>query len=175
MMENINTVVPGITIVDLDTEILAVTDRIADHTVSGYGLNIQAGKLFNIKFAEFDWFDLSGTDTSDAGKLVRAERKKFTERLKAKGHKNPSTSWLRVREAARLERYPAPAVVSAEQGESGASHNRSPKLRFIEELSALYKFGHRQDDLADDCRKALNKVASALIDLGVDIGMLDAK
>lgn len=155
----------------VDAEILAATEAIADHTVSGYGLNIRAGKAFNAKF-DFAWYSLSGTDTSDAGKMVRQERKLFTDRLKGKGHKNPAQSWLRVRDAARIEREGKPAP---EQGESGASHNRSPKLRFIEELSALYKFGQRQEDLADDCRKALTRITSALCDLGVDVGMIDAK
>lgn len=167
-MENIIIATPANAI---DNEIATLTEMIAEHQIKGYGLNVRLGKALNTKF-DFAWYELSGTDTSDAGKLVRAERKQFTERLKAKDHPNPSQSWIRVRDAARIEREGKPAP---EQGQSGASHTRSPKLRFIEELSALYKFGHRQDDLADDCRKALTKIASALIDLGVDIGMIDAK
>lgn len=173
-MQNETFVVPAVALNSVDAEILAVTEQIADHTVSGYGLNIRAGKAFNAKF-EFDWFDLSGTDTSDHGKAVRKEKTLYTQRLKAKGHKNPNQSWLRVREAAREERYPKPVVEVAEQGESGASHDRSPKRRFVEELSSLYKFAHRQDDLANDVRKALTCVTSALVALGVDVGMLDAK
>lgn len=174
MQNDTHIVIPAIALNSVDAEILAVTNLIADHTVSGYGLNVRAGHAFNTKF-DFDWFDLSGTDTSDAGKVVRKEKLLFTERLKAKGHKNPNQSWLRVREAARLERHPKPVVQVAEQGESGASHNRSPKLRFIEELSTLYKFGQRQDDLDNECRAALVDIASALGKLKVNIALLDAK
>lgn len=169
-MQNETFVVPAVANA-IDAEIQQATDLIAEHQIKGYGLNVRLGKALNTKF-DFAWYELSGTDTSDAGKSVRAEKKLFTERLKAKQHPNPSQSWLRVRDAARIEREGKPAP---EQGQSGASHNRSPKLRFIEELSALYKFGQRQDDLDDDCRKALTCITSALVALRVDVGMIDAK
>lgn len=169
-----NTTVIAAPVNAIDQEIFAATEALGKHETTGYGLNIRLGKAINAKF-DYDWFDLSGTDTSDQGKMVRAEKKLFVERLKAMQHKNPSQSWLRVRAAARDDRHPKPAVQVAEQGESGASHNRSPKLRFVEELSALYKFGHRQDDLDNECRAALVDIASALTKLKVNLSMLDSK
>ena len=150
---------------------------------SAYGANVRYAGVLNQVFA-FDWFDLSGTDTSDQGKQVRAEKTMFFEALKAINpeHTNPSTIWARIRAVAKLQRYPKPepvvgedGVQQAEAGESGASHNRSPMLRNVEELTALYKFNARQESLDSKVHKAQLKIGEALQCLGIDLAMVNAK
>jgi hypothetical protein len=166
----------------LATELAAARIGAAEAQRSAYGANVRYALALNQVFA-FDWFDLSGTDTSDEGKQVRAEKKMFFEALKAINpeHSNPSTIWARIRAVAKGERYPAPAKVEgsdateAEQGESGASHNRSPMLRNVEELTALFKFNARQESLDDKVRKAQVKIGEALQALGVDLHLVNAK
>lgn len=167
-------------------ELAAARLGAAEAQRAAYGANVRYAVALNQVFA-FDWFDLSGTDTSDEGKQVRKEKGMFFEALKAinPDHSNPSTIWARIRAVAKAQRYPAPAKVSAEaedgevteaeQGESGAKHNRSPLTRNVEELSALFKFNQRQENLEDKVKRANVKIAEALRELGVDISLLNAK
>lgn len=180
-MENV-IVVPAVD--SLEAELVAARHGAAEAQRGAYGANVRYAKVLNAVFAGFDWFDLSGTDTSDEGKLVRKEKLAFFEELKSVKHSNPSSIWTRIRATAKEERYPKPTKVDAEsgavvteaaQGESGAKHNRSPRTRFVEELSALYKFGQKQDDLDNECRAALVDIASALTKLKVNLAMLNAK
>ena len=59
-----------------------------------------------------------------------------------------------------------------EQGSDNAKHNRSPQLRNLEELTALFKFNRRQDSLSDELKQCQAYIAKALESLGVDIGMI---
>lgn len=166
-------------------ELAAARLGAAEAQRAAYGANVRYAKVLNVVFSGFDWFDLSGTDTSDEGKQVRKEKGMFFEALKAinPDHSNPSTIWARIRAVAKADRYPAPAkaeaeageVTEAEQGESGAKHNRSPLTRNIEDLSTLFKFNQRQDNLEDKVKRANVKIAEALRELGVDISLLNAK
>jgi hypothetical protein len=169
---------------DIATELAAARIGAAEAQRAAYGANTRYALALNQVFA-FDWFDLSGTDTSDEGKQVRKEKGMFFEALKAinPDHTNPSTIWARIRSVAKLQRYPAPTKISAEAGEvaeaeageSGASHNRSPMLRNVEELTALYKFNARQESLDTKVHKAQLKIGEALQALGIDLNMVNAK
>ena len=113
---------------------------------------------------------------------MRKEKLEFFAELKKVNHSNPASIWARIRATAKEERYPKPKdpttgapLTMAEQGESGAKHNRSPLTRNIEELSALFKFNQKQDNLDDKVKKANIKIAEALKCLNVDIAMLNAK
>lgn len=181
-MENVNKVIATQDNV-LAKELADARIGAAEAQRSAYGANVRYAGVLNQVFA-FDWFDLSGTDTSDQGKQVRAEKTMFFEALKAINpeHSNPSTIWARIRSVAKLQRYPKPepvvgedGVQQAEAGESGASHNRSPMLRNVEELTALYKFNARQESLDSKVHKAQLKIGEALQCLGVDLAMVNAK
>lgn len=147
-----------------------------------YGAERDYAKALNSVFG-FDWFDIEYREVSDNAKALAPEKKKLFEALQAKGHTNPSTVWARIRKYGHEERYPHvdepkldsegnPIADELEQGESGTSRERSPKLRFIEELSALYKFGMRQDNLANDVAEAHKHIVLALSALGVDVNLL---
>ena len=180
-MENV-IVVPAVD--SIERELADARLGAAEAQRTAYGANVRYAKVLNVVFAGFDWFDMSGTDTSDEGKQVRKERTMFFEALKAinPDHSNPSTIWARIRAVAKGERYPKPVVQAADgvvvegaQGESGAKHSRSPITRNIEELSALFKFNQRQDNLEEKVKQANIKIAEALRCLNVDISMLNAK
>ena len=174
----------NIVITETENNILTLLrKRSAQGMASAYGANVEYAAELNKVFAGFsvDWFELSHTDTSAEGKAVRAEKTAYFEELKAVKHSNPSKVWGDIRKYAREEKYPAPdvetgeGVQQGEQGESGASHNRSPMLRYVEELTNLYKFGARQVDMPTKCHKAQIKVGEALMELGVDLHLVNAK
>lgn len=178
-MENV-IVVPAVD--SLEVRLTTARHNAAEAQRGAYGANVAYALVLNEVFSAFDWFDLSGTDTSDEGKAVRKEKLSFFEELKAVKHSNPASIWARIRATAKEARYPKPTdpatgapLTEAEQGESGAKHTRSPLARNVEELSALYKFNARQESLDAKVHKAQLKIAEALQALNVDIAMLNAK
>jgi hypothetical protein len=166
--------------VSLEQLIEDARNKVIAQYESTYGANVEYAKLLNKKWSTFDWFELKHTDTSDEGKAVKGEGDRFRKGIKD-WHSNPSTAWKQIRDHARNDRYPAPVVVVAEGGEgdkgegasSGdASHNRSPQLRNLEELTVLFKFNRRQETLTDELKTCQGFIIKALESLGVDIGMI---
>jgi hypothetical protein len=160
------------------SEALAVARvKVAEAVAGSYGAMRDYSKVLNDTFA-FDWFDIEHTDTSDEAKVLKVEKTAFYGELKSRMHTNPSVVWGRVREFGRVERHGEPVKsegeqVEGEQGESGSENaNRSPKLRNLEELTTLYKFNMRQDDLADDVAECNKFIIKALEALGVAINMV---
>jgi hypothetical protein len=144
---------------------------------STYGANVDYARLLNENWS-FDWFDLKHNDSSEEGKSVKAEGDKFRKGIKD-WHSNPSVAWKQIRDHARADRYGKPVVESAEgeEGETessgGANHNRSPELRNLEELITLFKFNRRQESLSPKLQKVQAHIASALIEMGVDLNMIE--
>lgn len=169
-MENQNKVVPAT--VSLDT----LRQNVADAVVRSYGAERAYAVALNGQFG-FDWFDIEAADVSEQAKPVHAEKTALYKVLKAASHSNPSTVWARIRKYGREEKYPK--VEGSGDGEgsgegegSGASHARSPMLRNVEELSALYKFNARQESLPKQVHAAQTFIVSALRELGIDVSTL---
>ena len=143
---------------------------------STYGANVEYAKVLNDQWSEFDWFDLKHNDTSAEGKAVKAEGDAFRKGIKD-WHSNPSVEWKQIRDHAREDRYGKPTVDSVVEGETesegGANHNRSPELRNLEELIVLFKFNRRQESLSPKLQKVQGHIASALIEMGVDLNMIE--
>ena len=165
--------------VDVDSIVAEKRQGAIEAQTSAYGANVEYAKALNLKFDSFDWFAVSHTDSSDEGKAVRKEKTIFFDGLKAGKHSNPSKVWKDVRDYGLESRYGKP-VVSSEEGAEGeqtegsddAKHNRSPELRNLEELTTLYKFNRRQESLSPKLTKVQQKIAEALAEMGVDIGMI---
>ena len=130
----------------------------------------------------FSWYNIEAQDQSEHGKMVKAEKSEFYKPMKEAGHSNPSTVWARVRAEGKADAiarglFGEVAEVKAEgegEGEgSGASHARSPMLRNIEELTALWKFNSKQSSLEPKLAKAQQKISEALIELGVNLNMIN--
>jgi len=165
--------------INLEQQIEQARNTVIAQYETSYGANVAYAKLLNQKWADFDWFELKHTDTSDEGKSVKAEGDKFRKGIKG-WHSNPSTAWKQIREHGKVARYGKP-VVSAEgsdaegaegEGSDNAKHNRSPVLRNLEELTVLFKFNRRQESLPDDLKACQGHIIKALESLGVDIGLI---
>ena len=164
-------------VADLITAIEEARIKVAEASRGAYGAKVAYAGLLNQKWASFDWFELKHNDSSDEGKAVRKEKEAFYEILKGDKHSNPHKIWGDIRGYAREDRYGKP-VVEGEQGEQGeqgsdnAKHNRSPQLRNLEELTALFKFNRRQDSLSNELKQCQAYIAKALESLGVDVTMI---
>ena len=149
--------------------------NVAEANVRAYGAEREYGiALCSVLPAE--WYLVEHKDTSDSAKLVHAEKGKLFAVLKAANHTNPSTVWARVRKYAQ-EYMDGPKTETQPGAEgstesAGAQPNRSLTLRFVEELTLLYKAGKRADSMSDKERAAHTYIASALGALGIDIGSL---
>ncbi len=167
-------------VADLITAIEQARVAVAEGLRGAYGAKVEYAKLLNQKWSSFDWFELAHNDSSDEGKAVRKEKEAFYEVLKGEKHSNPHKIWGDIRKYAETDRYGKP-VVEGEQGGEGegggqgsdnAKHNRSPQLRNLEELTALFKFNRRQDSLSDELKQCQAYIAKALESLGVNVAMI---
>ena len=163
--------------VDVDSIVAEKRQGAIEAQKSSYGANKEYAKALNLKFDQFDWFEVSHTDSTDEGKAVRKEKELFFVGLKEIGHSNPSKVWKDVRGYGQEARYGVADVPSEEgeevaEGSDNAKHNRSPELRNLEELTTLYKFNRRQESLSPKLAKVQQKISEALAEMGVDIGMI---
>ena len=146
--------------------------NVAEANVRAYGAEREYGiALCSVLPAE--WYLVEHKDTSDNAKLVHAEKGKLFDVLKKANHTNPSTVWARVRKYAQEYVEGKPETKEGESDSNGAQPNRSLTLRFVEELTLLYKAGKRAESLSDKERAAHTYIASALGALGIDIGSLN--
>jgi hypothetical protein len=145
-----------------------------------YGAQREYAIVLNNTFS-IDWFSIEHSDQSDEAKPVLAEKKKFYAELKEGLHTNPSVVWKRVCEFGRIEKYGEPEKTEGEgngnegegnEGETDNSPNRSAMLRNVEELTTLWKFNNKQENLDQKIVEAQNCISLALACLGVDIKML---
>jgi hypothetical protein len=167
-MENVNKVVTAP--VSLD----ALRQAVADAVVRAYGAERAYAVQLNSVFG-FDWFEVEASDVAESAKPVHAEKGELYKVLKAAKHSNPSTVWARIRKYGREEKYPKAVTEgegSGEGGDSQAGNTRSPMLRNVEELSALYKFNARQESLPDAVKNAQTFIVSALRELGIDVSLI---
>ncbi len=151
---------------------------VAESARGVYGAKVAYAKLLNQKWSDFDWFELQHNDSSDQGKAVRKEKEEFYGVMKGEKHSNPHKIWGDIRGYAKEDRYGKPVVTTTTEGAEGsegsdnAKHNRSPELRNLEELTALFKFNRRQDSLSDKVKQCQAYIAKGLESLGVDIAMI---
>lgn len=163
-------------VINLKPEVQKVLDdsalNVAEGNARAYGAEKCHAELLNNAFA-FDWFTMTKGNKSESGQLVEVQRLHLTEALKAKAHSNPATVWNRVKKYAEQAKYPErflkgevdeDGVEQVAQGEKGAENaERSPAVRYVEELTRLWKFGARQEDLDKkslDTHKAIQKILS---------------
>lgn len=171
-MENVNKVVPA------NVSLATLRKAVAEAVVRAYGAEREYAVALNAQFETFDWFEVEASDVSESAKPVHAEKAELYKDLKAAKHSNPSTVWARIRKYGREERYPKAEGSEAEgseaegSGNSQAGNTRTPMLRNVEELTALYKFNARQESLPEQVRKAQTFIVSALRELGVDVSLI---
>lgn len=147
--------------------IVTLRDNVGDSVKRQYGAIREYAEAL-CEFLPEMWFDVEHNSLKDEDKPVLAEAKAFRASLKAAGHSNPSVMWTRVREAAREHVFGKPA-----EGDSkGAKPQRSFQLRLIEELTALFKAGKREESLSTQQQNAMTGIVTALSALGIDVATL---
>ena len=172
----------NVSLTDNASEVLASARHEAVNSITrSYGALREYAIVLNSAF-KLDWFDIEHADQSDEAKPVLAEKKKFYAELKEGLHTNPSVVWKRVCDFGKVERYGEPEKAEGEgeggmgEGEEGieadTSPNRSPMLRNVEELTTLWKFNSKQENLPPAIVDAQKHITSALHALGVSISML---
>lgn len=154
-----------------DVAIETLRNNVAEANVRAYGAERDyAVALCSVLPAE--WYLVEHRDTSEQAKLVHAEKKALFDVLKKANHTNPSTVWARVRKYAQEHIEGVPEQKEGESESAGAQPNRSLTLRFVEELTLLYKAGKRAESMSDKESAAHAYIAAALGALGIDIGSL---
>jgi hypothetical protein len=146
--------------------------NVAEANVRAYGAEREYG-IALCSVLPVEWYLVEHKDTSEQAKLVHAEKKALFDVLKKANHTNPSTVWARVRKYAQahIEGDAKPAA-EGEAESNGAQPNRSLTLRFVEELTLLFKAGRRAESMSDKERAAHTYIGSALGALGIDLGTL---
>jgi len=164
-----------VTIVGAVSQSIAVLrSNVAEANVRAYGAEREyAVALCSVLPAE--WYLVEHRDTSEGAKAVHKEKQDLFTVLKAAKHTNPSTVWARVRKYAQehMEGPKGETATSEGEGESnGAQPNRSLTLRYVEELTLLFKAGNRAESKTDKERNAHTYIGSALAALGIDLATL---
>ena len=164
-----------VTIVGAVSQSIAVLrSNVAEANVRAYGAEREyAVALCSVLPAE--WYLVEHRDTSEGAKAVHKEKQDLFTVLKAAKHTNPSTVWARVRKYAQehMEGPKGETATSEGEGESnGAQPNRSLTLRYVEELTLLFKAGNRAESKTDKERNAHTHIGSALAALGIDLATL---
>jgi hypothetical protein len=124
-----------------------------------------------------EWYYIEHNDKSEGAKPVHAEKKALFKLLNDAKHSNPSTVWARVRKYAQAYIEGEAGEGEAGEGESesvGAKARRSLTLRFVEELTTLYKAGKNAESMSDKEQDAHTYIASALQALGIDLTTIQA-
>ena len=157
----------GVEMENAPANIVSLRNNVGDALKRQYGA-IREYAVALCEWLPAEWYEVEHNSLREEDKPVLNEAKAFRAALKAAGHSNPSVIWTRVREAGRLHVNGAP-----EEGESkGARPQRSFQLRLIEDLTALYKAGKREESLSTQQQNAMTGIVSALSALGVDVATL---
>jgi hypothetical protein len=164
-----------------------------DTLAGGYGATRDYALMLNEVFPQrtegliVHWFDVEQNYKDDFSLAVNAEKKMFYNALRAKvtGSKeiNPSSYWSRIKTYGKVARLgevkPEVSEVLADgtevinEGASGESKERSPQLRYVDELTSLYKFGERKgSELPANLLEVHELVSQALEKCGVQLNMI---
>lgn len=158
-----------------DSKIAKLRENVGKSEKATQGTKREYAIALNALFAEFDWFDVKHTDVSENAKLVHAEKQALFEVIRkyCPDHKNVSQPWKMAREYGREERYGKEEKPESDETDEGEKREaKTPMLRNMDDLLALYKFNARQDALPAQVSRAQTFIASALAELGVDISLL---
>lgn len=160
----------------------AICNEMIEATRKEYGSHIRIAAKLN-DLLPFAWYDLDPKEVSDNAKALDTHKKPLYAALKKAGHTNPSVPFGRMRDYGRNLRAglapngksmadgsPLPNNVSEEgEGEGANPAKRSPMLRNVEELTALWKFNEKQADLPAKIADAQKHIVAALAALGIDV------
>jgi hypothetical protein len=160
-----------ITVTQAPNAIDVLRNAVAEATVRAYGAEREYATALCGALPS-QWYSVEHSDKGEGAKPVHAEKRALFKVLSAAKHTNPSTVWARVRKYAQehVEGKPESAEGESAEGESvGAKARRSLTLRFVEELTTLYKAGKNAESMSTKESEAHTYIASALKALGIDL------
>jgi hypothetical protein len=146
-------------------DIVELRDAVGDTVKRQYG----AVKVYAVALCAFlpkFWYDVEHSDVTDEAKPTLAEATAFRDSLRKAGHKNPSVMWTRVRNEGRAH------VEGVSEDTKGKKETRSFQRRIVEDLTALYRAGKREESLSTQQQQAMTHIASALTAMGVDLALI---
>jgi hypothetical protein len=174
----------------VSVNVAAAREEAAGAAVRGYGAIREYSITLNEAFAGLSvaWFTIEHTAKGAEAELIHAEKRAFFKALNDKHPKgkypNPSTIWARVRKSGQEELALAFGSAEADgaegadteaEGSGNARHAKSLTLRYIDELTTLYKAGRRAERdgvITSKEAQAHVHIASALGALGIDIAQI---
>ena len=168
--------------------VAAAREAAAEAAGRSYGAECAYAKALNDEFGGLSiaWYKVEHGAKGAEADMVHAEKQAYFKLLHAKHpsgkYPNPSVPWARVRKYAQEEMRESTGADAADAegdgdtvGDVGAKHTRSLSLRYVEELSALFKAGRRAEKEGIIQKReadALVHIASALGALGIDLATL---
>jgi hypothetical protein len=180
-MENVAKITTPAPAVAIPNNVIDARIAVVKAETGSYGAKREYAKSLN-DAAMIAWFD-KGTDKLP---LIEAERQNLMGALKAVSHSNPHKVWADVRKYALedaqsrgLFGYTMPVTSEGADSEAESTGNaninapRPPRVRYLDELTALYSFGEREKAfLPDDLKEVHLLISKALGVMKVNLGMI---
>jgi hypothetical protein len=175
--------VTNIEVITLNETLTEARNAVASAITSTYGALGRYASLLNSLHSN-DWFEVKHFDKSAEAQPINNEKKAFYIALREAKHTNPSVIWARVCAFGKAEKYGAIDSEESTEGNEGNEEQaegvkiekaepRSPMLRNIEELVALWKFNNKNDALPKALCEVQDLITQALKVLNVNIANLD--
>jgi hypothetical protein len=173
---------PAIITYEANDTLSEARNAVASAITSTYGALGKYASILNSLHSN-DWFEVKHFDKSNEAQPIINEKKAFYIALREANHTNPSVIWARVCAFGKAEKYGA-IDSENEEGNEGNEEQaegvkiekaepRSPMLRNIEELVALWKFNNKNDALSPVLCEVQDLIAQSLKLLNVNIANLD--
>jgi hypothetical protein len=178
-VKNVSTLPPAAAaVIDIPKDVVVARNRVIEAETKSYGARIGYASALN-GMANTAWY----RDGADKVISIEAEKANLYAGLKKVGHSNPSKVWGDIKKYALIDAqekglFGETKPVDGEgEGEStgGANANapRSPRVRYLDELTALYSFGEREKAfLPDDLKEVHLLISKALGVMKVDLSMI---
>lgn len=179
-MENAKINVTPAPVADIPKDVIVARNRVIEAETKSYGARIGYASALN-GMAACAWY----RDGADKVVSIEAEKANLYAGLKKAGHSNPSKVWGDIKRYALIDAQEKGLFgeTPPEQGDAGESTGnanvnapRSPRLRYVQELTDLYKFGEREKAfLPDDLKEVHLLISKALGVMKVDLSMIKTK
>jgi len=173
-----STYVEGVDINVAEIALSTIYKEMVDATKTAYGSHIRIAAKFN-NLMPFAWYEMSATEKSENAKILKAHKSELYAAFKEAGHSNPSVPFKRICDYGRnLANGLAPSgkmtidgvpVEQSDESDGAGNAPRSIMLRYVEELTTLWKAADKLDNLPAKVAAAQKDVEAALKKLGLDV------
>lgn len=172
------TIVEGVDINVSEIALSTIYKEMIDASKTTYGSHIKIAAKYN-NIMPFAWYDMSPTEKSENAKILKAHKRELYAALTEAGHSNASVPFKRICNYGRnLANGLSPngkttidgePVEQADESDGAGNAPRSIMLRYVEELTTLWKAADKLDTLPAKVAAAQKDVEAALKKLGLDV------